>query len=110
MPFENFTNPFPTPAQVPEKYRERLELRALFQPGGTYKNAAEDPVTMWAISVLHEDYGVPIDVMRLEVSFNPAQSAQKTAHAWTHARVDLVVLDDRYLHGGNGLDVAFIAL
>ena len=110
MSFENFSNPYRNPADVPQKYRNHFALLTLFRADGAYQRAAEDPVTMWAITVLHEEYDVPLEVMELEVGFNPSESAQRTSHAWSRPRVDLVIYDDRYIGTGNGLDIAFIAL
>ena len=62
MPFDNFTNPFQNPADVPEKYRRHPSIQKLFRldGSGAYVRPAEDPVTFWAISKLHEEYGVPL--------------------------------------------------
>ena len=70
MPFENFTNPFPRPSDLPTEYREHPSLQALFKSDGSgaYARAAEDPVTAWAIVKLHKDYNVPLEAMRLELA------------------------------------------
>jgi type I restriction enzyme M protein len=68
--FNEFNNPFKDPKAVPENYRKNLSLQRLFKADGTYVRPAEDPVTMWAIYVLHEEYKVPLEAMQLEL---PAQ-------------------------------------
>ncbi|MBD2340109.1 N-6 DNA methylase [Calothrix sp. FACHB-156] len=103
MPFSNFTNPYRNPADIPDKYREHPNLRKLFLSGGSggYVRPQEDPVTIWAIEILVEEYGVPLDAMELELS-------NITASRQMFGRSDLVIYDDRYVGSGQGLDVAFI--
>lgn len=95
MSFANVTNPYRNPAAVPEEYRKHPSLSKLFKADGTYVRPAEDPVTLWAIALLHQEYGVPLDVMALE---DPALFAQAIG-SWQRdyqGRVDLVIHDDRY--------------
>ena len=66
MPFSNFANPYKNPADVPEKYRQHINLHKLFKADGSYVRPAEDPVTMWALQILVEEYGVPLEAMALE--------------------------------------------
>ena len=68
MPFNNFTNPYQSPTTVLEDYRKHPNLSKLFRADGTYVCPAEDPVTMWAIALLHQDYGVPLDALELELN------------------------------------------
>jgi type I restriction enzyme M protein len=51
--FANFTNPFRDPANVPAQYRNHFNLSKLFKVDGSYTRPAEDPVTLWAIDILH---------------------------------------------------------
>jgi len=55
MPFSNFTNPYQNPADVSEKYRKHAVLQKLFKADGAYVRPAEDPVTIWAIDILHAE-------------------------------------------------------
>jgi type I restriction enzyme M protein len=66
MPFSNFTNPYKNPADVPQRYRQHFRLQKLFRTDGTYLRPAEDPVTIWAIVNLHEEYGVPLEALEIE--------------------------------------------
>ncbi|MDK2413606.1 hypothetical protein QHH11_28895 [Aphanizomenon sp. PH219] len=50
---------------LPEKYRQHINLKSLFKADGSYVRPAEDPVTMWAIQILVEEYGVPLAAMAL---------------------------------------------
>jgi hypothetical protein len=59
MSFANFSNPYRNPADVPEDYRKHPNLSKLFKADGTYVRPAEDPITIWAIALLHQEYGVP---------------------------------------------------
>lgn len=102
MAFENFTNPFKNPADAPEQYRAHPRLSKLFQPDGSYTRPLEDPVTLWAVDVLHRGYSVPLEAMELEVPIDFSRSVS--------GRIDLVVYDDRYKNSRGDLDVAFIAL
>lgn len=105
MPFSDFTNPYKNPADVPEKYRKHPNLGKLFLSDGSgkYVRPLEDPVTMWAIQILAEEYGVPLDAMELELS-------NITASRQMFGRSDLIIYDDRYVGSSTGLDVAFIML
>lgn len=67
MPFTNFTNPYQNPADVPEVYRKHTNLSKLFKTDSTYVRPVEDPVTIWAIALLHQEYGVPLDALELEL-------------------------------------------
>jgi type I restriction enzyme M protein len=109
MPFANFTNPFQNPAAVPEKYRKHTELRKLFQLNGSYTRPAEDPVTIWAVTILHEEYGVPLEAMRLELSANFDEGTHQSGRRYM-GRSDLVIYDDRYIDSVGSLDVAFVML
>lgn len=72
-----FTNPYRDPAVVPAKYRAHARLAKLFQPDGTCTRPLEDPVTLWAVTVLHEKYGVPLEAMRLEITEDFAEGAHQ---------------------------------
>jgi len=109
MPFENFTNPFQNPANVPAKYRTHPRLSKLFQPDGTYTRPMEDPVTLWAVDLLHRNYEVPLESMELEISVDFSEGTHQNGRRYM-ARVDLVIYDDRYKDARGNLDVAFIAL
>src|SRR6266511_5060902 len=102
MPFENFTNPFQNPENVPSEYRTHARLGRLFQADGRYIRPLEDPVTIWAIYVLNHDYNVPLEAMELEVPIDWSRNIS--------GRIDLVIYDDRYTNSHGELDVAFIAL
>lgn len=58
--FAGFTNPYRDPQSVPEIYRTHSSLRKLFKSDGSYVRHAEDPVTMWAIDVLHRACNMPL--------------------------------------------------
>ena len=109
MPFTNFTNPYQNPANVPENYRKQFNLSKLFKTDGTYVRPAEDPVTLWAISVLAEEYGVPLNALELELSADFSQGTHQGGRRY-QGRADLIVYDDRYIGAGGGLDVAFIMI
>jgi hypothetical protein len=47
--FDNFDNPFPTPRNVPEKYRQHPALQRLFVSDDAYLIPAEGPVQRWAV-------------------------------------------------------------
>jgi type I restriction enzyme M protein len=102
MAFENFTNPFVDPANVPERYRSHPRLSKLFQRDGSYIRPLEDPVTLWAVDILYREYNVPLDAMELEIPIDFSRSVS--------GRIDLVIYDDRYRNSRGDLDVAFIAL
>jgi type I restriction enzyme M protein len=107
MPFTNFTNPYQNPANVPDNYRKHSNLSKLFKTDGTYVRPAEDPVTVWAISLLYEEYGVPLDALELESSADFSQGTHQGGRRY-QGWADLIVYDDRYIGAGGGLDVAFI--
>jgi hypothetical protein len=52
MPFSDFTNPCQNPADIPEKYRQHINLQKLFKADASYVRPAEDPMTMWAQDLL----------------------------------------------------------
>jgi type I restriction enzyme M protein len=101
--FENFTNPFQNPSDIPVEYRRSSRLEKLFKADDTYMRPIEDPVTMWAIDILHKHYKVPLEAISLEVTTNFGN------RAYTN-RVDVVINDDRYTYEAGNLDVAFIVL
>jgi type I restriction enzyme M protein len=107
MPFANFTNPYRNPADAPEKYRKHSSLRKLFREDGNYVRPAEDPVTLWAIDLLHTEYGVPLEAMELELSADFGEGTHRGGRRYL-GRADVVIYDDRYVAAGGGLDVAFI--
>jgi len=108
MSFANFTNPYQNPADVPEEYRKHPATARRFRPDGTYLNTLEDPVTLWAIDILHREYGVPLDAMEVEAVVTTERTDKTSRQAF--ARADLIIYDDRYIGAGGGLDVAFIML
>lgn len=111
MPFENFNNPFKDPLDAPDIYRTHPRLAKLFLPDGTYIRPSEDPVTLWAVDILHHEYNVPLEAMELEISVDFSEAAHQSGSGRRYmARVDLVVYDDRYRDARGNLDVAFIAL
>jgi type I restriction enzyme M protein len=111
MAFEKFTNPFKNPANAQERYRSHPRLSKFFQPDGSYTRPLEDPVTLWAVDVLHREYNVPLDSMELEISVDFSEGAHQSGSGRRYmARVDLVIYDDRYRDTRGNLDVAFIAL
>ncbi|MEH2122821.1 HsdM family class I SAM-dependent methyltransferase [Nostoc sp.] len=105
MPFSDFTNPYQNAADIPQKYRQHINLQKLLLSDGSgkYVRPLEDPVTIWAIQILEEEYGVPLNAMELELS-------NITASRQMFGRSDLIIYDDRYVGSGTGLDVAFIML
>lgn len=107
MPFASFDNPYRDPADVPEKYRRHFSLAKLFLANGGYVRPAEDPVTLWAIEILHEEYGVPLEAMELELPADFAEGTHQGGRRY-QGRADVVIYDDRYVGAGGGLDVAFI--
>lgn len=109
MPFTNFTNPYQNPSSVPENYRKHSNLSKLFRADGAYVRPAEDPVTVWAIALLHEEYGVPLDALALELSADFSQGTHQGGRRY-QGRADVIVYDDRYIGAGGGLDVAFIMI
>jgi type I restriction enzyme M protein len=108
MPFSDFTNPYRDPAAVPEEYRKHHTIARRFGPDGTYLNTLEDPVTLWAIDILHKEYGVPLDAMDVEVVAKTDRTDKTSRQAF--GRVDVIICDDRYINADGSLDVAFIAL
>jgi type I restriction enzyme M protein len=110
MPFENFTNPFRNPADVPAKHRNHPRLYRLFQPDGSYTLRSEGPVTMWAIDVLHREYNVPLEAMEPEIISDFSEGSHQSGSGRRYlGYVDLVIYDDRYKDAKGNLDVAFIA-
>jgi type I restriction enzyme M protein len=107
--FTNFSNQYRDPSHVPELYRNHPNLRKLFKLDGTYVRPAEDPVTMWAIDVLHREYKVPLEAMQLELSADFSEGTHERGRRYM-GRSDLVIYDDRYLDAYGNLDVAFIML
>ncbi|MEH2289890.1 restriction endonuclease subunit M [Nostoc sp.] len=107
MPFSDFTNPYQNPANIPQKYRQHINLQKLFKADGSYVRPAEDPVTMWALQILVEEYGVPIQAMELELNSDFAEGTYQGGRRY-QGRADLVVYDDRYADSVGNLDVAFI--
>jgi type I restriction enzyme M protein len=107
MPFTNFTNPYQSPINVPEDYRKHPNLSKLFKADGTYVRPAEDPVTIWAIALLHQEYGVPLDALELELYADFSEGTYQGGRRY-QGRADVIIYDDRYIGAGGGLDVAFI--
>ncbi|MCC5617222.1 N-6 DNA methylase [Nostoc sp. CHAB 5836] len=107
MPFSDFTNPYQNPANIPQKYRQYINLLKLFKADGSYVRPAEDPVTMWALEILVEEYGVPLEAMELELNSDFAEGTYQGGRRY-QGRADLVVYDDRYADSVGNLDVAFI--
>ena len=66
MLFNSFINPFQNPADVPGKYRKHAALQKLFKARGAYVRPAEDPVTIWAIDILHAETVVAEAKARVE--------------------------------------------
>ena len=109
MPFTDFDNRYQDPKAVPEEYRKHPNLSKLFKTDGTYVRPAEDPVTMWAVDILHREYDVPLAAMELELFADFSEGAYQAGQGRRYqGRADLVVYDDRYIGAGGGLDVAFI--
>ncbi|MFQ3618755.1 MAG: hypothetical protein SNJ50_18860 [Cyanobacteriota bacterium] len=96
MPFANFTNPYQNPADVPENYRKHPAIARRFRPDGTYLNTLEDPVTLWAIDILHREYGVPLDAMEVEAVATTDRTDKTSRQAF--ARSDLINYLRRSLH------------
>ncbi|QSJ18320.1 N-6 DNA methylase [Nostoc sp. UHCC 0702] len=109
MPFSNFTNPYKNPADIPQKYRQHMNFQKLFKSDGSYVRPAEDPVTIWAIEILVEEYGVPLEAMALELNADFAEGTYQGGRRY-QGRADVVVYDDRYADAVGDLDVAFIML
>ncbi|MGL4502125.1 MAG: hypothetical protein ACRC2M_12710, partial [Planktothrix sp.] len=107
MAFSNFTNPYQNPADIPDRYRNHPNLKALFKADLTYVRPAEDPVTIWAIDILHTEYNVPLEVMELELFTDFSEGTHQGGRRYA-GRADLVIYDDRYNDSVGNLDVAFI--
>lgn len=107
MPFANFTNPYANPDNLPVAYRNAAAFRKLFKADGSYLRPAEDPVTAWAMVMLHEAYKVPLEAMGLELHANFDEGTHQGGRRY-QGRVDVVIYDDRYLNAAGSLDVAFI--
>jgi type I restriction enzyme M protein len=107
MSFANFTNPYKSSADVPVDYRKHPSLSKLFKADDTYARPAEDPVTLWAIALLHQEYGVPLDALELELYADFSEGTHQGGRRY-QGRADVIVYDDRYIGAGGGLDVAFI--
>lgn len=108
MPFTAFANPYQDPTIVPDKYQNHPAIARRFRHDGTYLNPLEDPVTLWAIDILHREYGVPLDAMEVEAVATTDRTDKTSRQAF--GRADLIIYDDRYIGAGGGLDVAFIML
>jgi type I restriction enzyme M protein len=107
--FEQFTNMYRDPSNVPATYRNHPSLRKLFKTDGFYVRPAEDPVTIWAIDVLHKKYNVPLEAMQLELSADFSEGTHESGRRYM-GRSDLIIYDDRYQNAVGNLDVAFIML
>jgi hypothetical protein len=90
MPFANFTNPYRDPADAPEEYRKHPSLKKLFREDGNYVRPAEDPVTIWAVEILHKEYGVPLEAMELELSADFAEGTHRGGRRYL-GRADVVI-------------------
>lgn len=90
MPFTNFTNPYRNSADVPEEYRQHPNLFKLFKADGTYVRPAEDPVTIWAIALLHQEYGVPLNALELELNADFSEGTHQGGRRY-QGRADLIV-------------------
>ncbi|MDT5061718.1 MAG: type restriction enzyme protein [Acidobacteriota bacterium] len=109
MPFPEYNEAFKNPASVPVTYREHASTQKLFRPNGKYIRALEDPVTLWAIDVLVNQYGVPLEALALEFITDFSEGAHERGRRYL-GRADVVIYDDRYVDAGGGLDTAFIML
>ncbi|GAB4383822.1 MAG: hypothetical protein Kow00121_46370 [Elainellaceae cyanobacterium] len=109
MSFANFTNPYRNPADVPEDYRKHPNLSKLFKTDSTYVRGAEDPVTMWAIDILHREYSVPLEMMGLELHLDFAEGTYRGGRRW-QGKLDLVIFDDQLLDEFGNPDTVLIAL
>jgi type I restriction enzyme M protein len=107
MPFNNFINPYQNAENAPKHYRKHSSLSKLFKADGNYVRPAEDPVTLWAIDLLHQEYGIPLDALELETSADFSEGTHQGGRRY-QGRADLIVYDDRYIGAGGGLDIAFI--
>jgi type I restriction enzyme M protein len=109
MPFNNFTNPYQNAKDAPKHYQKHSSLSKLFKADGNYVRPAEDPVTLWAIDLLHQEYGIPLDALELETSADFSEGTHQGGRRY-QGRADLIVYDDRYIGAGGGLDIAFIMM
>src|SRR5262249_15171536 len=66
-----------------------------------------DPVTIWAIILLHEEYGVPLEAAALELFADFSEGTYQGGRRY-QGRADVVIYDDRYVDAVGNLDVAFI--
>jgi type I restriction enzyme M protein len=105
--FANFINPFRDPANAPAQYRNYFNLNKLFKADGSYIRPLEDPVTVWAIDILHHHYKIPLEAMRLEFMADFSEGTHQSGRRF-QGRVDVVIYDDRYVDAVGNLDVAFI--
>lgn len=105
--FTSFTNPYQDPTRIPDQYRNHPRLQALFQPDSRYTRPIEDPVTLWAVDLLHRQYGVPLEAMQLELSADFSEGTHMGGRRYM-GRVDVVIYDDRFLDEVGNLDTAFI--
>ena len=62
---------------------------------------------MWALQILVQEYGVPLEAMELELNADFAEGTYQGGRRY-QGRVDIVVYDDRYADSVGNLDVAFI--
>lgn len=107
MPFPEYRDQFKNPADVPAEYRSHASTQKLFRADGTYLRPKEDPVTLWAIDVLHKEYGVPLEALALEFITDFSEGAHQHGRRYL-GRADVVIYDDRYVDAGGNLDTAFI--
>lgn len=87
--FSNFTNPYQNPTNVPAYLRNHFNLNKLFKADGSYVRGAEDPVTIWAIDVLHRHYSVPLDAMQLELTTDFSEGTRQSGRGYM-GRSDLI--------------------
>lgn len=99
MSFADFTNPYRNLTDVPESYRTHPNLSKLFKADGTYVRPAEDPVTIWAIVLLYQEYGVPLDALELEMYADFSEGTHQGGRRY-QGRADVIVYDDRYIGAG----------
>lgn len=109
MPFDSFDNLFQDPASVPSLYLEHSNLQRLFQSNGSYVRSTKDPVILWAIDILNREYGVPLDVIDVDVQANAAEGENQEEKQY-QAIADVVIYDDRFINTNGKLDVALIIL
>src|SRR5258706_12049343 len=109
MPFDSFDNLFQDPASVPSLYLEHSNLQRLFRSNGSYVRSTKDPVILWAIDILNREYGVPLDVIDVDVQANAAEGENQEEKQY-QAIADVVIYDDRFINTNGKLDVALIIL